>query len=258
MDALMPIGNNGIAQIDAIIESVSDSESAAKAARGMDSLKKLLEAAEKYGEYAVQFCIKEAELYVRIAHEKGWEAELPQGKRSLVSWIRSKSESELVEILKECSDGVRIVTIRGRELKKPKDPRKEVSPVEEFKRISDELQQEFSQVGIITISPKVYMDRWKAFEAPDPSTAKAYTERTRDQILHMGGVGIADGIGTYALPERCDRRMLKDAISARLRSIYADVKALSKLCSEGNMSPSAEGIEMICTELNRMVANDSH
>lgn len=234
-----------------IVDSVYDAETAKDATSSMDKLKKMLDLAEQYGRYAREFCTSEARLYVRIASISDCESSLSSSKRELVNWIRSKGD-EIDAILEEVATGVRINTIRNRELR---ELRKEISkrtPLVEFSRISSEILTEYRETGKATVSQNEFATRWQLPEAIDTNAAKAYTEKTRDSILNSGGVGIADGIGTYVNPKSANRNVISRAVEARLNSIYADLCSLASLCKQAKFSIQHEGVRLLREKLDEI------
>lgn len=241
-----------IASIDTIIEEVCDAESAKDAVSWMDKLKKLLEIADEYKRYACEYCTKEACLYVRIAKMDDADSLLTKGKKALVTWIRSKSEDELAAILNECASGCRITSVYRREQQTKVSAAKSRSAISEFKRISGEIVERYKQTGKTVCSPSVFFNEWQAYETPDKETSKAYTEKTRDRLLRMGGVGIADGIGTYIDPTTENRSGISAAITVRLESIYADMCAITQICETSHFRVPRNGIDLLREKLDEM------
>lgn len=244
-----------VASIDSIIEDVYNAESAKDAAAWMDNLKKLLEVAEEYNRYACEYCAKEACLYVRIAQIDGADVLLPQKRKNLVAWIRSKNDEEVREILEECATGILIDKIRRRENAKMADIKKKENVINEFKRISGAIIDEYRKTGRTSCSPSVFLNKWQINGKPDRETSKAYTEMTRDRILRMGGVGIADGIGTYVDPSSKNRLEVSAAITARLESIYADMCAITQICEIAHFRVPKEGLRLLREKMAEMEAS---
>lgn len=252
MDGVQIVKAPSITSIDAIINEVCDAESARDATTWMDKLKKLLEIADEYKRYACEYCFKEACLYVRIAKMEGADALLTGSKKALIAWINGKSDEELTAILDECSKGCRISTIRVREQRERVNAAKKKSAVSEFKRISGEIVERYRQTGRTTCAPSVFFNEWQAYEAPDKETSKAYTEMTRDRILKLGGVGIADGLGTYIDPATDNRTEISAAITARLESIYADMCAITQICETSHFKVPERGLKLLRDKLAEM------
>jgi hypothetical protein len=244
--------SNQLTVIDQLIDSVFDAQTAKDAVTEMDKLKKLLDLAEQYGNYASEFCRKEAEMYVRIAEIEGADASLTSAKRGLVNWIRSKKPDEISEILARCAEGCRISRIQSGEIRELGKKLQGKAVENEYNRIRSIILYEFTSEGRATVNPQRFYDEWSLPSTPDRTAAKAYTEKIRDDLIKRGGVGIADGIGTYVDPESKSRDELASAISARLRSIYADIKALAKLCKQSRFSIPHDGIHELQKLLKEM------
>lgn len=244
--------DGAMSTVDQIIGSVFDAKSAHSAVGNMAKIKKILEVAEQYGQYANRFCGKEAELYITIAGIDGAESELTKAQRELVAWIRSKSKDEITAILEECASGRRINNIRNSELRANSEILKSKNVESEYNRISSIILHEYSSMGRTTVSPQRFFEEWLLPTAPDKAAAKAYTEKTRDELIHRGGVGIADGVGTYVDPSTGNRKELAQAVSARLRSIYADMESLTSLCKHARFSIPSEGVYELKRLLDEM------
>lgn len=246
-----------VASIDSIIEDVHNAESAKDAAAWMDNLKKLLEVAEEYNRYACEYCTKEAYLYVRIAQIDGADVLLPRKRKNLVAWIRSKSDEEVHEILEECATGILIDKIRRRENTEMADIKRKERAINEFKRISGAIIEEYRKTGRTSCSPSVFLNKWLVKGKPDRETSKAYTEMTRDRILKMGGVGIADDMGTYVDPTTNNRDEIRAAISARLKSIYTDMRAIIRICKMSGYGIPERGLRLLRDTLDEMEYSDA-
>lgn len=251
MDAALAIIENTLSA-DRIIEGIVDAKTARTAAISMDKLKKMLDLADEYGNYASEYCTKEAELYIRIASVDGADSMLPDAKRKLVNWIRSKTKSQISDVLAECKRGTRISTIMNREYRDEKKIEAELAEVAEYKRISKAVITEFDSTGRTSITPMRYFDSWKLKSEPDSAAAKAFTEKTRDELLRRGGIGLADGDGTYINPLSSNRYEVAEAVEARLRSIHCDILSLISICEKTRFAIPDTGIDMLIDLLDKL------
>lgn len=249
-EIIRPVGSM---DVERIIDEICDASTSKEATDNMDRLKKLLDLAEQYGDYAIQFCIAEARVYIRISEISDGEAELTKSKKSLIDWIRNKTADEMDEILAEVASGVRIVTIKNRETRAADEEEQRSSVVNEYHRIAASIVDSYETSGRTNITPSEFYDRWTLAAVPvDRATAKAYTEKTRDVILRRGGVGIADGMGTYVNPESSDRDEIASAVAERLTSIYRDMRALVEVCERANFSIPQKGLLMLREQMERL------
>lgn len=237
---------------DALIGSVVDASTARTAEVNMDKLKKMLDLADEYGNYASEYCTKEAELYIHIAGIIGAERELSSTRKRLVEWIRSKSNEELQSIIEECKSGCRIATVMNREIREDKKIAAGRAEIEEYKRISSQIIREYNDNGRTELTTMRFFDGWSLKSNPDVSAAKAFTEKTRDALLHRGGVGVADGNGTYINPDCCNRHEVAAAVETRLRSIHADLIALAEICERTRFSIPPSGVKLLEEQLERL------
>jgi len=225
--------------------SIYDAESAKRAVGKVKVLEEYLKAADQYGEYAAKFCLLEAQMYIQIAQVEGSEDKLTEAKRRLVMWIRSKTDEEIAEILEEVGTGIRISKIERRERSEQFNNMKKHASNREYQRISDEIVAQLDRDGCTKLSPFAFIEKWHSIGEPDSKTIKAYTEKTRDQLIKKGGRGLGDGKGTYMKPEKCDRKQVALIIKTRLESIVSDLKAIKQICDETHFVIPNEGISMI-------------
>ena len=244
MSEIQYIGGN-FPSIDEIVQSINDADTAKEAVDSTEKLKKLLEVAEQYGQYASQFCLMEAETFIRIAKIPNAEKKLKSSKKRIVEWLRQKTPHGLDRIRQACADGRRIHLVMKDELRKERDDIYEMGADKEYARIQGIIVTELEQTGKTRLSPQRFIEKWRLLRAPSAATVKAYVESTRDKLLHMDGRGIGDGDGTYVLPSKCDRQQIAAVVSIRLRSIAADLNSLCRLCSENSFKVPPEGIEIL-------------
>lgn len=231
-------------------ENIHDAESAKMAVGRVKALEDMLKAAEQYGEYASKFCLLEAQMYIQIAHVDGADAKLTEGQRSLVNWIRGKTEEELEQILGECADGTRLRVIKNRELRKEENGLTEKIKEREYKRISEEIVKRAENHGITKLSPAVFYDEWKYSSKPDGQIIKGEVERTRDKLLRKQILGLGDGDGTYIDPNKCKRDVVAQMVETRLESIYNDINSLAKLCMKTSFVIPESGLNALHESIN--------
>ena len=212
--------------VEQLIESITDPLSAKEAVSNVEKLKKALDLADRYAEYACRFCKLEAEMLVRIAGIKDADELLSKSTRELVAWIRSKTQSELCAIMEKVETGVRIGYIKRAETRKETAR----SVTDEYKRISEHILSELDTDGRTTLTPARFYEEWALPVNPDKLAVRSYVESTRDRAIRKKAVGLGDTMGTYILAEKCERTDVADAVSNRLRRINADLRKLHDLC----------------------------
>jgi len=242
---IVPIGKLGVFEdftANGFFDEVTDAESAKQQVNNMERLKKLMEAAEQYGQYASQFCEQEFRLFLKIAEIEGAENKLPAAKRRMVEWLRAKSDGEKSEILEQCKDGQRLHVIFNRET------RQKVSydPLKDCERISRDIVKEAMSTGRTTLTKATFYQRAAHPEKLDDSAIRAYMESTRDQLLKKKVLGLGDGNGTYVSPEKCDRQEVAAIVKTRLESIVADLKTIKQICGQTGFIVPKSGVKIIC------------
>ena len=222
-----------------------DAQAARMAVAELKGLEEKLKAAEKFGEYACQFAVLEAEMYIKISEYEGAEAKLTESKRNLINWIRSKTPEEMDEIMSEVSTGMRIGLIRRREQREQHNDLVNHAAEREYQRISSEIVKQLDTSGHTHLTTSTFYDQWHSIGKPDPHTVKAYTEKTRDQLIKKGGRGLGDGAGTYMKVEACKRTEVAQIVETRLESIVGDLKTIKQICDETHFVVPEEGVKII-------------
>lgn len=236
---------------------IVDAESAKQAVSKIKVLEDMLKVADQFGEYASKFCLLEAQMYIEIAGVDGAEEQLTDSKRKLVNWIRSKTEDEMVEIIEEVSQGIRILQIKHREDRERRNDIKNNASIQEYKRISDEIVRQLNETGHTQLSNSVFIEKWCSVGRPDASTIHAYVESTRDKILSRKGRGLGDQQGTYMLVEKCERSQVAQIVQMRLESIVADLKTIKQICNETHFVVPNEGIQIINELVNSLASTET-
>lgn len=242
---IVPIGALGVFEeftANGFFDEVTDADSAKQQVNNMERLKKLMEAAEQYGQYASQYCEQEFRLFLKIAEIDGAEDKLPAAKRRMVAWLRTKSKSETSELLDQCKDGRRIHVIFNQETRRAVAA---YDPADDCERISSDIEKEALARGRTELNIATFYERSKHPDRITPELASAYVEHTRGKLLKKNVLGLGDGNGTYVLPERCDSEDVSKIVETRLRSIVADLRAIRRICDETGFVIPSEGVEII-------------
>lgn len=226
-------------------DDVHDAESARVAVGKIRTLEEMLRAVDRFGECAVQFCVLEAQMYINISEIDGAEDKLTSAKKRLVRWIRSKSDTELDEVMSEVSQGVRIASIERRDNSAERHAQSQQSAEREYHRIQDKVVGQLLADGHTQLTPSVFVENWQADAKPDIRTVRAYVESTRDKIIRKNGRGLGDGDGTYMLVDKCDRTQVAEIVKTRLESIVNDLKTIRSICTETGFVVPNRGIEII-------------
>lgn len=232
-----------------IVSGIHDSRSAKQAVKDMDAIKSMLEAAEEYGRYASQYCMMEAQMWVKISKIDNGGELLTKSQKDLVSWLQTKTQAELVEIVKECSRGIRIREVKRRDTFVPRYEKE----LAEYNRISAKIENEISEYGRTTLSSGRFYEEWSITGRPKPHDIAAFKSRTKDMLItKYGGVGLGDGSGTYIVPSVCNRQETAKAIESRLNSVVRDLKSILAICKETRFAVPRSGIVVITNLLSEL------
>lgn len=251
-NGIVPVGSLGIFkefEPSGFFEGVKDAETARQQVDNMERLKKLMEAAEQYGQYASQYCESEFRLFLKISEIECAEDKLRKPKREMVAWLRGKSESEIEELLEQCRDGVRIHVIYNRETR---GERERFDITKDCDRIAREIVAEAKRSGRTTLTKATFYERSAHPERLTNELVRAYTESTRDALLNRKILGLGDGNGTYVSPEKCDRQEVAKMVKTRLESIVADLKTIKQICKDTGFIVPRQGTELICKLINSL------
>lgn len=238
----LSVAGSALAKLDEFIESIHDAPSADDALWQSDLMEDLLKKADACGEYASAFCLREAQILVKAASLPD-HLEVTR-RKDMIAWLRTKSQNEIDDLLRECADGVRLHVLKGRETRKLNESVMRERQIAEFNRINEKQMRTLDDTGKVEISVESYYDEWRLKDPPDKQTLQAYCLKSRNDALRHGGVGLGDNAGTYMNPVRCDRNETMQFVSNRLRSIHNDLKSLLNHCrmSKFAVAPSATGM----------------
>lgn len=246
------LGNFNNFTANGFFEEVVDADSAKKQVNNMERLRKLIEAAEQYGQYASQYCEQEFRLFLKIAEIEGAEEKLTKAKRDMVAWLREKSQPEIDELMMACKDGTRIHVLYNREMR-GKIERYDVT--RDCDRIAQEIEDEAVKTGRTTLTRATFYERSKHPEKLSGNVVSAYVEHTRDRLLKRKVLGLGDGNGTYVSPQKCERQEVAKMVKIRLESIVSDLKTIKQICSETGFIVPRSGVEVICELINSLNDN---
>ena len=159
-----------MSNIDGLIAQINSPEDADNALLETEAVETLLNRADKYGEYASMFALKEAELLVYIA-KNGYEG---KKRREIIAWIRKKSDAEIKLMLAECATGRRLSSIKAEESRRANAEAVADSQIKELKRINREMLREYQETGKTKMTRDEFYSRWSRKEMPDNETVNAY------------------------------------------------------------------------------------
>lgn len=244
--------NGALANLDGFLASIDDAKSADDALWQAKLMDEFLRKADECGEYAAAFCFREAQILVRAAS-------LPdhlevRRRKGMIAWLRSKTIEQVQEILDECATGVRIGVIKARETRAANAQDCRDRQIDEFKRISSKLIDEVGTTGRTTISVERFYAEWRLAETPDRQTMAAFREKTKNDALGLGAVGLGDGSGTYAIPVKCDREDTRLYVENRLRSMHHDIVSLTKHCRASNFAVAHGATDALRADLDELEA----
>lgn len=212
-----------------MLEKIVDAESARETVDSVDKLKRMLDIAEQYGEYATRFCILEAEMYLKIKDIRGADSRLTPSKRRMVDWLRRMDDAELEKIMRnEVMWGTRLQAVfRRNEGAAGVDHKR---AMDKLHRKSEEIIEDCRIYGIARLNADEFMKEFSNRTRPSPDYVRPFVEHTRDKLLKAGAVGLGDGDGTYILAGKCDKEQAIKAITCRLQCIMRDLESLVSLC----------------------------
>jgi hypothetical protein len=150
----------------------------------------------------------------------------------------------------QCQEGVRITLIKKRELREDPD----IKRLREFNRIADGIRTELAEHGSTRLSSEAFYEQWGEHVKPRSRDVRAFVERTRDELLRNGAVGLGDGSGTYVVPEKCMRTDVAKAVQARLESIVNDLRSLSDICQRTGFAVPEAGVTILSSLVKELGA----
>lgn len=233
------------------IKTMQTLKEARKCIDDMDFLKDCLDHAKRFGEFASQFCVMEARMYLNIAQLSMTfdEADpLTKGQRNIVNWVREQDDEEVACLIAECESGQRITKLYRDHLACIRVMKKQA----ECRDVSDRIIREAREQGKTTLTVSRFYDEFPANMKPQNSDIKAYTELTRDELLRIGAVGLGDGSGTYIIPSKDNRDEVMQAVMARLDSIAYDIRNLLRLCERAGLVFPITKLRKITNEISRL------
>lgn len=252
MDATLTIIENTLSA-DRIIEGIVDAETAHDAIDTMDKLKNMLNLADQYEKYAIQYLVAECKMWFAIVD--AWEAApkgdssaaffdgLKQRQQKLIFWIQTFDEAQREFVLNECMRGKSIESQRQQKVACDNLER----AAQDYEDASSEIVRRCLQTGRTTCSIEGFLEDWRGRVSKtfNGKVAKACVEKARDELLRAGAVGLGDGKGTYVMASSMTMGEAQSAILTRVKAIKADLGALRKLCDMfGAKLPGKEAAEV--------------
>ena len=213
------------------VSRINTSEDVKDFIKGLDTLKALLDAADKFGEMARKYAMLEAAAYVRIV-ALGLEKSIPTSgsRRSIALWLSSLDESERMEVIEICgSDGI---TIKAYWKEKVYEPEMVEEAIHSYQIMGEMAIDSFKDNGVVNINTFLdsYLTKKEVQRIPE-DFRKGYKDQLRDRIRRLGGHGIGDGDGTYVTVEKANG-YAESLVENKLRSLRQDIVRLSTTLRE--------------------------
>lgn len=245
--------------------AIHDWDSARDGLDVMNVLKSVLKARRAFRAKQGEYCLAEFRMWLRIIEigEKQpigtrFSNETMKDKFTIVEgriyeWLLSKSQEDLDMIAYMCSKGQSVNEQRLDESRIAHKLRTREIDAERYQTVAEKIVNEGESKGITRCSVESFLSSWDENDAPNTKTVKAYVEKTRDELLHKGFVGIADGRGTYVKNDGSgDTVMLSRAIANRITSLCYDMESLRQLCIDNNLEIPDEQKRRIKSAVNAL------
>lgn len=258
---IIPIGGLSTAGEDPFFEwsqivnrvfenDIPNAEAARECISDVGRLEDALKAAKQFKAYAKQFCLLEAQMWITISmlDDSDLRSHLSGSEFEKVTWIRSKNEQQLKDIIEECADGVRLGRIKARDTRAINRDR----AAAEYNRIAEVITDELVTKGRTTVTTARFYKEWSCPVKPDPRQIESNVDKTRGDLLKRGGYGLGDGDGNYAIPSVCNRKEIAQIVVNRLRSIKVDLESILQICVEANFSVPSAGVNIIRNLLDKL------
>lgn len=232
----------------------------------MSVLKSVLKARRAFRAKQCEYCLAEFRMWLRIVEigktqpvGSRIDGNTAKDKLTLVEsriyeWLLGKSQEDLDMVAFRCSKGQGVNEQRLEEGRIAYKLRAREIDAEKYQSVAEKIVNEGECKGITRCSVESFLSTWGESDAPNTKTVKAYVEKTRDELLHKGFVGIADGRGTYVKNDGSgDTVMLSRAIANRITSLCYDMESLRQLCVDNNLEVPDEQKRRIKSAVNALV-----
>jgi len=246
--------------------AIHDWDSARDGLDVMSVLKSVLKARRAFHAKQCEYCLAEFRMWLRIVeigerqptgtriNHETMKDKLTLVEGRIYEWLRGKSQEDLDVIAYNCSKGQSVNEQRLDESRIAHKLRAREIDAERYQNVAEKIVNEGECKGITRCSVESFLSTWGESDAPNTKTVKAYVEKTRDELLHKGFVGIADGRGTYVKNDGSgDTVMLSRAIANRITSLCYDMESLRQLCVDNNLEVPDEQKRRIKSAVNALV-----
>lgn len=220
------------------IESINSIEEVENAIKSIATIKKVLEAADKFREQSIKFAKLEATALIRAVELGAINKIKGLYRKRTAEWLYGLPEEERQKYIEMCSDGMTIDKVFRREVGNAEDLAYALESVEySEEKIIEKLKED----GIVKIDTFSRIVRDKI---PNAKTAEDLIDGCRGRIRKAGGVGLNDEDQTYIMPSKKEfgNHMVSDAISQRVRGVIKDISNIITLSTETNSKIYVEDI----------------
>ncbi len=194
----------------------------------LDTLKKLLEATNKWRENICKYCALEAEAYCKIARLNMQEIGIRHNsiKYKTIKWLETITDEKMEEYVSRCySEGITITAIYEEQVINPANREWAIESLEESK---NEIIKQIESEGIVNISDydKWYFNDMREILGND--VVNNHIDGIRSKLRQKGAYGIGNGEGTYVNKTYATQYM-NEILKTRMKSIADDVKKIQDL-----------------------------
>ena len=200
----------------AITPDMTTKDDASNVLNDLAKLKKMLEAVDKYHEYAKRYISFEARTYVDIANLPGDASKIKasQKKKKVLLAVSRMTAEEKTALIKKCEkECTSIVNVVDQMMIEESRDQASAAAMEQSRSCLIEYERN-GRVTLDIVAPHGLKRFEPIFDAVE--------NRTKDRMLRMGAVGI--GGGTYVNPDKCGNwHEMESAFEIRARSIRSDI-----------------------------------
>ena len=194
----------------------------------LDTLKKLLEATNKWHENICRYCALEAQAYYKIARLNLHEIGIRHNsiKYKTIKWLETLTDEEIEGYVSRCyEDGISITAIYKEQVIQAENYEWAMSSFEDS---TNEILKEIEKTGIVNLESydKYYFNDMKEILGND--IVNNHIDGIRNKLRQRGAYGIGDGKGTYVDKSHAAEYM-NEILKTRMDSIASDVRKIQDL-----------------------------
>lgn len=185
-----------------------------------EAIKGLLEAADKWNEYAVKYAQAEARALVRLC-ELGGEKELRGNRRKAAVWLYEMSDAKREKMIAECADGYTLTGLYSHYVVHKDRERADTLLLEKYEA---KVLQQFTDTGKVELSE---FDGILEDTCLQANVKLGFKDQVRKKLRERGAHSIGDGTGYYVSEARVVHEA-EDIITTKIESVMHDLLRLSR------------------------------